>query len=190
MVQPLEDAWHSITRLMGQVKDAISNKLHEAWQAVSNVGQWFENIGMWIVNGIVNGIENAAGSLFNSLQNLASNALNSAKSFLGINSPSREFAEQVGHWIPHGIADGVKNAAHVVKDAVNSATGAALGRVNVGGQFALNMGTSAGYGGSTTVVNIRIEGSVMADHDLQETIQKVMARYGSRNSGTYQPYRR
>lgn len=190
MIQPLTDAWHSITRLMGQVKDAISNKLHEAWNAVKSVGSWFLGIGKAIVEGIVRGVESAAGSLFSSLKNLASNALSDAKSFLGINSPSRVFAEEIGHWIPHGIADGVRNSAHVVKDAVNSATGAALGRVSVGGQLSLGMGTSGGYGAPTYVVNVHVEGSVMAEQDLRDTLQREMLRLGARNSGTWQPYRR
>jgi phage-related protein len=190
MIQPITDTWHTITRIMGQVKDAISGKLHEAFNAVRDVGKWFESIGTWIVHGIVSGIEGAAGSLFGSLKDLASNALSSAKSFLGINSPSREFAEQVGHWIPHGIAEGVRNSAHAVKTAVNEATGAALGRVNVGGQISLGMGTSGGYGGTTTVINVHVEGSVMAEQDLRDVLQREMLRLGARNSGTWQPYRR
>lgn len=190
MVEPLTSAWHAITHVMGQIGSAISSALHSAWNAVKDVGSWFKNIGMWIVHGIVSGVEGAAGGLFSSLENLASNALSSAKSFLGINSPSRVFAQEIGHWIPHGIAEGIKNSAHAVKTAVNDATGAALGRVNVGGQISLGMGTSGGYGGSTTVVNVHVEGSVMAEQDLRDTLQREMLRLGSRNSGTWQPYRR
>jgi len=47
--------------------------------------------------------------LLNSLKSLASQALESAKSALKIGSPSRLFADEVGQWIPAGIAVGVED---------------------------------------------------------------------------------
>jgi TP901 family phage tail tape measure protein len=190
MVQPIESAWHAITRVVGQIKDAISNGLHGALNAVKSVGSWFESIGSSIVEGIVHGVENGASWLFDSLKNLASNALSNAKSFLGINSPSRVFAQEVGHWIPHGIAEGIKGSAHVVSQAVSAATGASLGGLSMdGGSVSLGMGTS-GNGGSTTVVNVHVEGSVMAEQDLRDLFQREMLRLGSRNSTTWAKFKR
>ncbi|RCH68722.1 phage tail tape measure protein [Streptomyces sp. SDr-06] len=189
MVQPLENAWHAISRVIGSIRDTISGGLHSAWESVKGVGSWFASIGSSIVEGIVHGVENGAGWLFSSLKNLASNALSEAKSFLGINSPSRVFAQEVGHWIPHGIAEGIKGSAHVVSQAVSAATGSSLGGVAIsGGSVSLGMGTSGGFG-STTIVNVHVEGSVMAEQDLRDTLQREMLRLGSRNSQTWQKFR-
>ncbi|MFJ9616704.1 phage tail tape measure protein [Streptomyces noursei] len=191
IVDPIRSAWHTLTGLIGNIGSSIWSGLVSAWNSVKRVGSWFLSIGSDIVNGIVNGVENAAGSLFGSLKNLASNALSSAKSFLGINSPSRLFADHVGSGITEGIAKGITEKAHLVHQAVSNATGAALGGLAVeGGTFNLGVGTSGGFGGSTTVVNVHVEGSVMAEQDLRDTLQREMLRLGARNSGTWQPYRR
>lgn len=67
------------------------------------------SIGRSIIDGIKNGISNAAGSLFNSLRDLARNALASAKEVLQIGSPSKLFADEVGRWIPAGISVGIED---------------------------------------------------------------------------------
>ncbi|MCC3769164.1 hypothetical protein [Streptomyces sp. UNOC14_S4] len=85
---------------------------------MSNVGSWFASIGSAIVSGIVSGVENGARALHGSLRSLAGNALSSAKSFLGINSPSTAFAEQVGQWIPHGVAASIRAHAPTAVAAV------------------------------------------------------------------------
>jgi hypothetical protein len=37
---------------------------------------------------------------------------------------------------------------------------------------------------------VHVEGSVMAEQDLRDVLQREMLRLGARNSGTWQPYRR
>ena len=95
ILDKVTDVYNSVTNLANQAK----SKFEEV-----NWG----SVGSNIISGIVNGISSAAGSLFDSLRNLASNALESAKSALGINSPSKVFARDVGLSIPEGVALGVE----------------------------------------------------------------------------------
>ena len=67
------------------------------------------SVGRSIIDGIVNGVRSAASSLFSSLRDLASQALEAAKSALKIGSPSRLFADEVGQWIPAGVAVGIED---------------------------------------------------------------------------------
>ena len=67
----------------------------------------WNSLGLEIINGIIRGIDAGATALWESLKNLAANALQSAKDFLGIGSPSKLFADQVGKWIPAGIEVGI-----------------------------------------------------------------------------------
>lgn len=83
-------------------------------------------VGTDIVKGIISGIANAAGGLYNSLKNLATNALNSAKQKLEIGSPSKLFADEVGQWVPAGIAQGVKENAGIVEKAMSDLASDAL----------------------------------------------------------------
>jgi TP901 family phage tail tape measure protein len=120
MTGPVTGAWHVISSTMSRVKDAISSKLSAAWTTAKGWGSKFLSVGHDIVMGIVTGVKNAGGALFSSLKSLAGDALDSAKSFLGINSPSKVFADHVGMGIPEGIAKGVNDHAHLAHDAVRN----------------------------------------------------------------------
>lgn len=108
------------SRMWSSAKSAASRML-SAFRAVS-----WGSVGTHIISGIVRGIAGAAGKLFSAMKNLASKALSAAKKVLGINSPSRVFAAEVGRWIPAGIAVGVtKNSgmlSSVMDDTAKSMT--------------------------------------------------------------------
>lgn len=63
-------------------------------------------IGTNIVNGIWNGISNGWSWLVDKVKELAGNLVQGAKDALGINSPSRVFAREIGRWLPPGIGEG------------------------------------------------------------------------------------
>lgn len=105
--------------------------------AASEFGKYdWVSIGKNIVSGIISGIGNMAGALVNKMKSLASSALNAAKSFLGIHSPSKAFEDEVGEMIPRGTANGVEDDKSLMKaintmadDAINQAT-LSLGDLN------------------------------------------------------------
>jgi phage-related protein len=66
------------------------------------------SIGGNIVSGIVNGLRNGISSIVSAAQEVASSALNAAKSFLGISSPSKKARDEIGKWIPKGVAVGIE----------------------------------------------------------------------------------
>ncbi|MFF5029252.1 phage tail tape measure protein [Streptomyces collinus] len=120
MINPMSAAVHAIAGYMGQVAAVIKAKLTQAYNAAKSWGSKFLSVGRDIVMGIVHGVESSGGALFSSLKSLAGNALKSAKSFLGINSPSRLFADHVGMGISEGIAKGVNDHAHLAHTAVRA----------------------------------------------------------------------
>lgn len=67
-------------------------------------------IGSNIVNGIWNGISSGWSWLVDKVKSLANSLFEGAKEALGINSPSRVFAREVGRWIPPGIGVGIDEA--------------------------------------------------------------------------------
>jgi phage-related protein len=185
MITPIESAWHSITSTISRIASAISNGLHSAWNAVKNIGSLFASIGSDIVSGIVSGVEGAAGSLFSSLKNLASSALSSAKSFLGIGSPSKLFRDQVGKWIAHGVAQGVDDYTQVAVSSVRgmaaSVAGVPFGTAGIGGSGLTAAGgglsymSGAGAGGGTVVIDLR-GAQVMSDADMKKLADKIGAQ--------------
>lgn len=139
LIQGFRSAWGVITSIGGRIVVAVisglvslasrmwssaksaASRMFSAFRAVS-----WGSVGTHIISGIIRGIAGAAGKLFSAMKNLASKALSAAKKVLGINSPSRVFAAEVGRWIPAGIAVGVtKNSgmlSSVMDDTAKSMT--------------------------------------------------------------------
>ena len=68
------------------------------------------SIGADIVNGVWQGIQNAAGTFWNNVTNFFSGIVDGVKDTLGIGSPSKVFAKEVGQWIPPGTGEGFKDS--------------------------------------------------------------------------------
>ena len=77
-----------------------------------------KNIGKEVINGVISGISSMIGSLYSSIKNAMSGLVSKAKKALGINSPSKVFADQVGRGIPEGVAVGAEEYTDVAENAV------------------------------------------------------------------------
>ena len=109
---------------------------------VSGFGSYdWGSIGHNIIQGIANGIRNAVGVIVDAARNAAESAFNAAKSFLGIESPSKLMRDQVGKYISLGMAAGIDDYSD---SAVRSMESMAQ---NVSDAATVSMQTSAG--GST-----------------------------------------
>ena len=73
----------------------------------SGAGSWLVNAGKNIIQGLWNGISDAASWLWDKISGLGDGIINAAKRALGIKSPSRRFAEEVGKFIPAGVGMGI-----------------------------------------------------------------------------------
>lgn len=191
MTGPLSAAWHTITGIVDRIKSAISSGFNAAWRSVKNIGGKFVSVGEDIVRGIVQGLGSAGHLITSKLKGLANDALDGAKSFLGIGSPSRVFAEQVGRWIPAGIAAGVDAHAGVAHRAVGAlAAGLPTAAGAMGGSYALGLGAAGGATIISQTVHLTVQGHVMTDKQLVAAVQDGFLTLGQQNPGTYQPYRR
>lgn len=88
-----------ILAFVNGIADAIRNNT----QAMNDAGQ---NLASAIVDGMTSGIRNGISAVSEAARNLASNALQAAKDFLHVRSPSRRFRE-VGEWSAEGLAIGL-----------------------------------------------------------------------------------
>jgi phage-related protein len=80
------------------------------------------SIGGDMIRGIWQGIQNLAGWLWNQITGSVGGIVDKVQSLLHIGSPSKVFADEVGQWIPKGIAVGI--TAHA--DSIANALGAAF----------------------------------------------------------------
>lgn len=78
------------------------------------------SIGGQIVSGIANGIRGAAGAVVSALGGVVNQAVEHAKSMLGIHSPSRVMRNLIGKNIPRGVAVGVEDETATAVSAVRA----------------------------------------------------------------------
>lgn len=97
------------SQMGSKARSAASSFVRNIKSGISSLPSQMYNIGRNIVQGVINGINSLKDSIKSKMQSIAQSALDGAKHALGINSPSKVFKEQVGKWIPLGIADGIES---------------------------------------------------------------------------------
>ena len=99
---------NAIRGLVGTAANAMSGVVSGILNAIAGLPGKMLDIGKNIVSGIANGIKNGAAAAINAVADLAGSVVDKAKGFLGIKSPSRVMAKEVGPYIPQGLAVGVE----------------------------------------------------------------------------------
>lgn len=100
---------------------AAGKLAREIWEAVKKI-DWIQ-LGKDIIRGLINGIGAMAGALWDAAVNIAKSALNAIKSFFGIASPSKVMRDEVGRWIPAGVAEGIEKNTRPITSAMNRLAG-------------------------------------------------------------------
>jgi len=105
-------AYNILNGIISAITALPSRLLSIATSAISSFKNAFlsmnwASIGSNIIKGIISGIGSAVHDLVDAAVNAAKSAFEAAKNFLGINSPSHLFRDEVGKMIPAGMAVGV-----------------------------------------------------------------------------------
>lgn len=108
-VQKLEDAYNKNLKKLGSKTRANAKKIGEN-----------------IVKGISKGIKSQYSELNNAVKSIMNSVVSTSKKSLQIKSPSRVFANQVGKFIPLGIAQGIENNADSVYSTLSALSNNAL----------------------------------------------------------------
>lgn len=88
--------------------------------AVTSIG--WGALGRDIIDGIKQGLLNAASSLYNAVRGVISNALKSGQKKAETGSPAKLFDRELGKWMGLGVAQGVRGQAKAVQEAMDEAT--------------------------------------------------------------------
>lgn len=165
----------------------------------ANSGSWLVNAGYNICVGIYNGIVSGWSMLTNMVSNLAHSLISAAKGALGISSPSKVAADEIGAWFGPGLAQGiaaqgghaVAAAAKLAQDVSRAAQGGIGGmdlNLSTGG-FGSVGGTGSGIsvslasgGAGAGGVTVNVAGHVWATQDLVREVQTQILRHGIRNN--------
>ncbi|MCI3272151.1 phage tail tape measure protein [Streptomyces cylindrosporus] len=118
----------------------------------------FYNMGLDFVKGLWNGISAMGGWLWSKVSNFAKDHIvNPVQDFLHIGSPSKLAADEIGHWIPAGVAMGIDNNAKVVDTAMRGLVDPAAYRPNPQATSALAPIAGAAAGAQATQVRLVME---------------------------------
>ena len=85
-----------------------------------NLGQKFLEVGKNIVEGIKKGISDAWDGFKSWVLGLLNGMVDSIKEFFHIGSPSKLMADEIGKWIPAGIAEGIESGMGTLNDAMST----------------------------------------------------------------------
>ncbi len=149
------------TQLAQKGAAAATQLFNSIVNGLSSLPSKMAEIGSNIISGIWNGISSGWNWLTNKVSNLANSLLDAAKDALGINSPSKEFADEVGRWIMPGVGKGLdKSMPATLKDmkakagelvsAMRAEMSASVGQLSVGASHAAGLRMA---GAGTTVYN-------------------------------------
>lgn len=135
-------------------------------------GKDWASVGTNIVDGIVRGINSASSRLTGALTALAQKALTAAKTALGIRSPSKVMQDQVGRWIPAGIAEGIEMYSGMVDDAMNGMATGMTGDLRMALE---RQSGSFSFGGGASGADTQME-------DISDSIERQNALLVEQNS--------
>jgi hypothetical protein len=116
-----DNIWNLIKQRFNRAKETLGNI---AKNIVERIKGFFEidwgSLGSNIVKGIANGITSAVGFIKDAAKSAASAALNAAKGFLGIGSPSKLFRDEVGFHMGTGVQEGWEQSLAGVQAGMQS----------------------------------------------------------------------
>lgn len=115
---------------VSSIKTAAKNILDSFVNGLKSLPDSMTQLGKDAMSGIINGIGAMVGKLYDSIKNALSGLVKKAKQALGINSPSKVLAEQVGQWIPAGIGEGIVDNTKSAIKAMSKSTKQILGAAN------------------------------------------------------------
>jgi len=97
------------------------------WDTILKI-DWLQ-LGKDIIQGMINGIGAMAGAVWDAAVNIAKSAFDAICTFFGINSPSTLMRDEVGKYVPAGVAVGIEGNTRPVIDAMDNLADLASGSI-------------------------------------------------------------
>jgi phage-related minor tail protein len=156
----VENIKTTISNGFENMKNAVFEKMTAAKQTITDI--WNEakaflegidlyEIGKNIIQGLIDGISSMASTLWEKVKSIADLIKNTISDALDINSPSRVMRDQIGKWIPLGLAEGIERNINAVVSATNRMAQATVPSVP---------GMTVAGGGTVQTTNISRYGNV------------------------------
>jgi phage-related protein len=100
--------------------NSVQGRINSVSQALGkNTADQFYSAGVMAAQGIAKGLESQAKALEASANKISEALVRAVKKKLDIHSPSRVMSDEVGKWIPRGIAVGIEKNQNPLKAAIS-----------------------------------------------------------------------
>ena len=100
------------------IKTKAANIVNTVLNSFKSLPDKMKNIGKEVINGIISGISATVGKLYDSIKSALSGLVEKGKKALGIASPSKVVAKEIGQHIPSGAAVGVEDNISVAEKSM------------------------------------------------------------------------
>lgn len=110
----------------------------------------FAKIGLELIKGLWNGIKDAGAWLMDKIKGFIGGVTDGIKEFFGIKSPSKLMADEVGKWLPEGLAVGIeaniKPVSQAMEELASLTTGTLESQIRVNPVGSINLGPNKNNG--------------------------------------------
>lgn len=171
--------------LIGKLGAGIIEKIPDVVACVPKIFEAVKNafadtdwisLGKDIINGIIEGVKAMLDELIKAVKSVASKAYETVKSFFQIGSPSKLMANEVGRYIPEGIAVGIEANEDSVIKAMNDLSAVTAGAFNADFQTGQAPSETTNLGG----VTININGEGLNSREIALEVEAILTqRYSS-----------
>lgn len=187
LVSGAQNAWNNLTRAVSNAISTVRNTFNQ----LANINLY--SIGQNIIQGLINGVTSGLQSLWNTVTNMANSIKDKISDALSIHSPSRVMRDEIGKFIPQGIAVGIEadaRKAYASMQALSSglinsispefALGTSrIGLAGIGGNIINNTSESKAY---SPIFNFTIEHADLSDDRSIEDTSLQLAKLTERQS--------
>ena len=123
MAAAVKMVWTLTTTIASLFPDIFSagvDMLKQAADGAVTMIKQFVSIGTNVVSGLWEGIKSKSSWLKNQIKDWCSSIVDNVKEFFHINSPSRVFRDEIGQFLPQGLALGIDKGAKTAFDSMKN----------------------------------------------------------------------
>lgn len=113
---------------MSGIKSTITSMWNSAVSYLRGINLYA--IGRNIIQGLANGIKSMASAVIGIAKSIANSITRTIRNALDIHSPSRVMRDEIGKWIPLGLAEGISKHIDAVVSATNRMAQATIPSAN------------------------------------------------------------
>ncbi len=154
VVKIFSDGIKSFTSFASESAKTIADAVKDG---VKNLPDALKTIGQNLVKGLWNGIKSMGSWLKDNILGWGKNIIDGIKGVFGVHSPSKVMANEVGKFLPMGLAKGINDNMSYVNKAMDSMNDVVLNGVTakpVADLNAISAGGYSGFGSFNQTINV------------------------------------